>query len=325
MAVYTVELGELLRAGYQLDLNRYPLFMEEYRPFLNQKIIDHFWFREIGAETPDRFNFYLGRTMNELMPYYNKLYESECIKYDPLATDYFAEKESHAAENDRTRTDKGKTRTGDTTGEVFTGNVDTKTVGNIKNNLNENIGSHSVTTNDLKSQTDSTTHNTTDTTSKTIKNTIFSDVPQAGITTTVTENADGSITTESTGYATTTTNENTNSTTNSESDTTAQSVTTNTGTVTVDGTSSRTNDETTDATDYTLSKEDTERNITHNQKSDRYNTEKAKELQKSDTSRDGKGRRGFSPAALIREYRQTLLNIDMMIINDLEKLFMGVY
>ena len=34
---------------------------------------------------------------------------------------------------------------------------------------------------------------------------------------------------------------------------------------------------------------------------------------------------GRTSAQLINEYRQNLLNIDMMIINELEPLFMGVF
>ena len=37
------------------------------------------------------------------------------------------------------------------------------------------------------------------------------------------------------------------------------------------------------------------------------------------------GRNGVSPALLIKEFRETFLNIDMMIIGELEILFMGVY
>ena len=71
------------------------IFDECHRKELNDKIIEHYYFREIGAETPDRFNFYLRRKMREIMPYYNQLYISEMIKFDPLATDYFEEQRAH--------------------------------------------------------------------------------------------------------------------------------------------------------------------------------------------------------------------------------------
>ena len=57
-----------------IGLNEYPIFDEDYRIGLNDKIIDHFFFREIGFETAGQFAFYLRRTMNEPMPKYNALY-----------------------------------------------------------------------------------------------------------------------------------------------------------------------------------------------------------------------------------------------------------
>lgn len=86
MAKYTMELGTLIQRNYPLNLNSYPIFDESYRNTLNNKIVTHYYFREIGLPTPDKFNFYLGMRMNEIMPYYNKLYESELIKFDPLIT-----------------------------------------------------------------------------------------------------------------------------------------------------------------------------------------------------------------------------------------------
>jgi hypothetical protein len=43
---------------------------------LNQLIIDHYAFHEIGAETPARFKHYLNTTLQEEMPLFNQLYTS---------------------------------------------------------------------------------------------------------------------------------------------------------------------------------------------------------------------------------------------------------
>ncbi len=88
MSKYTIELRELVGRGYGLALSDYPIFDERHRASLNQKIIDHYYFREIGFETADRFNFALRRKMAEIMPYYNQLYQSECIKFNPIVTEY---------------------------------------------------------------------------------------------------------------------------------------------------------------------------------------------------------------------------------------------
>ena len=62
----------------------YPIFDENYRNVLNTKIIRHFFTREIGFETVGLWKLKLNTKMNEIMPYYNKLYESEALHFDPL-------------------------------------------------------------------------------------------------------------------------------------------------------------------------------------------------------------------------------------------------
>lgn len=83
-AVFTVELGTIVSNGFDIGLDKYPIFDEAYREGLNAKILDHFWFREIGQETPALFRFFLNRKMNEIMPYYNQLYKSTLLEFDPL-------------------------------------------------------------------------------------------------------------------------------------------------------------------------------------------------------------------------------------------------
>jgi hypothetical protein len=69
-----------------IGLGEYPIFDETYRATLNKKIVDRYWNREIGVETIEMFTFAMKRKLNEIMPYYNKLYESEKIDFDPLIT-----------------------------------------------------------------------------------------------------------------------------------------------------------------------------------------------------------------------------------------------
>lgn len=88
MPDFTIELREVVaRHGTNsLGLNSYPIFDEAYRDILNQKIIDHFWYNEIAHETVDMWVRQMQTKMQEIMPYYNKLYEAELIKIDPLST-----------------------------------------------------------------------------------------------------------------------------------------------------------------------------------------------------------------------------------------------
>lgn len=107
MSSYTVELRQLIQNGYDIGLKDYPIFDESYRESLNNKIIMHYWMREIGAETAGLFKLYLNRTMNEIMPYYNQLYKSAQLDFDPLNSYNYTETniELESVESDGTRTD----------------------------------------------------------------------------------------------------------------------------------------------------------------------------------------------------------------------------
>lgn len=63
---------------------KYPIFDEAYRNVLETKILKHFYTREIGAETVGLWKLWLNTRMNEIMPYYNKLYKSELLEFNPL-------------------------------------------------------------------------------------------------------------------------------------------------------------------------------------------------------------------------------------------------
>lgn len=86
MATFTMELREVLDRTDNIGLNEYPIFDESYREGLNKKIVDHFYYREIGQETVDMFIHFLRRKMNEIMPLYNQLYKSEALALDPFLT-----------------------------------------------------------------------------------------------------------------------------------------------------------------------------------------------------------------------------------------------
>lgn len=86
MAKYSTTIKTLLDIGYDigLDAGDYPIFDEAYRGVLKQKIIDHFYLREIGFETPGLFKYWLNVTMREKMPLINQFYLSALISYNPL-------------------------------------------------------------------------------------------------------------------------------------------------------------------------------------------------------------------------------------------------
>lgn len=54
----------------------YPIYAESHREYLQKKILKHYFFREISCEDVDEWTLRLDAKMNEIMPYYNKMYES---------------------------------------------------------------------------------------------------------------------------------------------------------------------------------------------------------------------------------------------------------
>lgn len=77
MSKYTIDIRTMLKNGWKPPLDEYKIFNEDYRKILNDKILNHFYFYEIGFETVEMFSFYLKQKMNEIMDKYNFLYENQ--------------------------------------------------------------------------------------------------------------------------------------------------------------------------------------------------------------------------------------------------------
>lgn len=84
----TVELGDLVAAGVDVWAFDYPSYYKgDEKAAFEQKVLDHYRFRQIGQETPARFLHYFRTRMREIMPYYIQLYESADLLFaqgDPL-------------------------------------------------------------------------------------------------------------------------------------------------------------------------------------------------------------------------------------------------
>lgn len=59
-----------------LALGDYPIWDESKRSWLNERIIYHFWMREIRGETPAQFMRFISRHMHEIMPTVNVIFAS---------------------------------------------------------------------------------------------------------------------------------------------------------------------------------------------------------------------------------------------------------
>lgn len=77
MAHYTITIKSLIDNNFDFKMTSYPIFDENYRTTLNEKILNHYYENEIGFETAPLFRFYLNNKLNEIMPKYNVLYEAQ--------------------------------------------------------------------------------------------------------------------------------------------------------------------------------------------------------------------------------------------------------
>lgn len=105
-----------------------PFFDEKYRSVLCQKILKHYYLREICCETVGIWTLWMNTRLEEIMPYYNQLYESAKIKFNPMHDVDLTRK--HARNVEGTSKEDG-TRTDNTTGKrTLTGNRDTDSASN---------------------------------------------------------------------------------------------------------------------------------------------------------------------------------------------------
>ena len=82
----TIELRELVESGMCLfdPVDKYPIWDEKHRKELEKKIVDHYYMRQIGFETPGRFKYELNVRMREIMPRYVKIWKTTQYEYNPI-------------------------------------------------------------------------------------------------------------------------------------------------------------------------------------------------------------------------------------------------
>lgn len=260
------------------DFN-FPIFDESYRSVLETKILRHYYTREIGLETVGLWKLKLSTKLNEIMPYYNKLYKSELIEFNPL----------YDVDLTRERKIEGKGTKDTENGENRSGSNNTETTQNNDSTVTE--------TGDNKGTTNGTANGTQNQNTNGNGTNMYSDTPQGAIT----DLQAGRYLTNATIDSAT------NTFAGASSDTTTQT-TENTNNSSVD--SSGSVDGTTES-DFN-SKMDGFSNTTLS------NTEDY--LERVIGSNGGES---FSKR--INDYRTTFINIDMMVINDLEDLFFGLW
>ena len=260
------------------DFN-FPIFDESYRTVLETKILRHYYTREIGLETVGLWKLKLNTKLNEIMPFYNQLYKSELIEFNPL----------YDVELTRERKIQG-TGTKDTeNGESREGESHTNTSQSSTNNVTENgddKGSVNGTVDGTQNQ--NTSGNGTN---------MYSDTPQG----TITDLQAGKYLTNATVDSAT------NTFAGASHDSTSQtSENTRNNETQTDGSAEGSND-----SDYS-SNMDGYSNTTLS------NTEDYLEHVIGSNG-------GESFSKRLNDYRATFINIDMMVINELEELFFGLW
>lgn len=284
------DVGEIIQAAIPKIFNfDFPIWDEGYRNVLCTKILMHFYTREIGMETYGLWKLRLNTKLNEIMPYYNTLYANGLAKLNIFNdTELVTEYKGEGT---------GKE---DTSGTSEEGETIKEEIGKKRTEVKED---NAETTDTRKQTGKATTNETSETKKQTGSTDLFSETPQGGL--------DGLI---SSDYLT-----NARKIDGTEIDN---------GTVGVVGST----------------EQESEGSVTFGDKIETTGSEnedrevgRAKE-RKDNGSKDSKsteeyimsvkGRQGTNMGELMRNLaamRDTLLNVDMMIIKELEPLFMCLW
>lgn len=249
----------------------FPIYDESYRSVLETKILKHYYTREIGCETVGLWKHFLDMKMNEIMPYYNQLYKSATLDFNPLYDcDYSTSSSRDIGHDEKTTSD---TKEGYTSNSTRTDELNEK----------ENIDS---------TRTDNLAHHDKTDSSDTSKDR-YSDTPQGAL-----DNV-----------------ENNTYLTNAR-------IIDDSSTVTNDGTNTGTqkNDSERNRTNTDTQKNDVNGNRNENKNGTR-NFNSTDEYIEHVTGK----RNSVTYSKMLMEYRETFLNIDMMVINELSSLFMNLW
>ena len=273
------------------DAGDWDIYDEEYRPILCKKILKHFYTREIGAETAGLWKLWLNQRMAEIMPYYNQLYKSTLLEFNPLYdTDYTTsgnrqtdedEQSGRETESDYTRTDDLQSKRTD--------DLNSKRIDNLQ--ANKTYNSEQTRTDNLHENTSGTRYD------------LYSDTPQGALTGVESE----TYLTNARKITDTGTRDNTGT---QETETNGNDLLSNTGSQDINNTGTQTIENTGNVNNKGKDTENTKRVMNNTQ----------------DYLEHVVGKRGTqSYAKMIMELRDSFINIDMMIIDELNDLFFNLW
>lgn len=254
------EVDNILSASWnKIFTGNVPFFDESYRAPICQKILKHYYLREIGFETVGVWLLKMNTKLAEVMPYYNELYKSTMLEFNPLFdTDITTARDVKGSGNENTTNDRTieSTMTDDRTQIENRNTTDTRTDNLTRTNNGTNLDLYHDTPQGQITQLDD--------------NTYLSNARK--ITDNGTENSTGTQEMKSTGD------------------------------VTVDNTGTQKND-TVDNDKGTRQYSSTEDYVEHI------------------TGKRG----GQSYSKMLMEFRQALINVDLMLIEEFEPCFMQLW
>lgn len=298
----------------------YPIFDESYRNVFETNFIRNFYVRQIGFETVGLFKFQLETWLLINMPYFNKMFESELLEFDPLINLKMTESKKRneiRKQDDQKIQDKNATADTDSTVKkdqtlTATNNVIGETLGD-----NESVGKSSMTGDNVADAKNTSTNTNT---SDKFNRDLSSNTPDSRLSIT-TQDGKGVIEYASeikekvekdsnTSNATNNTLSRENSSVNSDSKTTDKTKVNNTV---------NENLENVEASNTLLNHKVTHKDLQTDTLSSLVDHKDEYALE-----RMGKvGNDSFSKMLL--EYRQTFLKVEKIIFNEMNELFMTVY
>lgn len=262
------DIDEILNNSWnKIFTTKAEIFDENYRGVICKKILKHYYLREICSETVGIWKLWLNTRLEEILPYYNQLYKSALLEFNPLY-------DVNITRTHNRTIDENKTENGTSTETNTDKNTGSGTRDNTASGTNKNSGKSSVS--------DSGSSNSKD---------LYSDTPQGALT----------------GIETETYLTNARKITNTDSGTSESNNSGNgeykdTGNIKYSDTSERANT----------------KNGSNSNTGTMNNTEEYLETVSGKQGSD-------SYSNMIKDYRDTFLNIDRMVIAEFDDLFFGLW
>lgn len=281
------------------DEDKFEIYNEEHRNELCRKILRHYYTREIGAETFGLWKLWVNERMSLIMPYFNKLYESAELKFNPLynidirrngynvntekGKNTIDKNEEHISVNNESNVENKKDKINRKNNEQ--GFSDNSSVNKENKRLNENSKGNEIDNNEEYKR--------------------FSDTPQNGLE----DVRDGRYLTNAEVNSNTIQKSNENAGEKIEEN---DNKNTSTNLTQVNGVEDIENDSNINRQSNNVGQSQTKNGSVENITNDKAGNWNSEEYGKT-------GEKSFSK--MIQEYRETILNIDAMIVEKLKDLF----